>query len=95
MLAVRVRSMFDIKEIIGSREIYLVLDEGSSIRNLLDKLFERYGPELKEKIIDSTENLHLQFTILLNGRNINYLNGLETKLTNGSVISLLSPAGGG
>jgi molybdopterin synthase sulfur carrier subunit len=88
--------MFDIKEIIGSREISLVLDEGSTIKHLIDHLFERYGTELKEKIIDSKNgNMRIQFTILLDGRNINYLNGMETKLTDGSVISLLPPAGGG
>jgi len=88
--------MFDVKEIIGSREVSLVLVEGNTIRHLLDNLFERYGPELKEKIIDSkTGNMRLQYTILLDGKNINYLNGMETKLTNGSVISLLPPAGGG
>lgn len=96
MLTVRVRSMFDVKDILGSREISLVLDEGATIRHLLNRLFARYGPELKDKILDSkTENIRIQFSILLNGRNINYLDGMETKLINGSVISLLPQAGGG
>ena len=88
--------MFDVKDVLGSREISLVLDEGATIRHLLNRLFETYGSELKEKILDSkTENMRIQFSILLDGRNINYLDGMETKLTNGGVISLLPPAGGG
>lgn len=96
MITVRVRSMFDIKEVIGARQVSLVLDEGTTVRGLLYRLFERYGVELREKIMDSkTGNVYSHFTILVDGRNINYLNGMETKLLDGSVISLLPSAGGG
>lgn len=96
MITVRVRSMFDIKEVIGARDVSLVLDEGTTVRDLLYRLFERYGVKLREKIMDSkTGNIHSHFTILVDGRNINYLNGMKTKLLNGSVISLLPSAGGG
>jgi len=88
--------MFDIKEVIGVRDVSLVLDEGTTVRGLLCRLFERYGVELREKIMDSkTGNIHSNFTILVDGRNINYLNGMKTKLLDGSVISLLPSAGGG
>ncbi|MGC9104615.1 MAG: MoaD/ThiS family protein [Candidatus Methanodesulfokora sp.] len=47
----------------------------------LKKVIEEFGQE--------------NFTILLNGRNIRTLSGLETSVLDGDVIDIFPPAGGG
>lgn len=95
MVNVRVRTLFNLKEVIGVREITLAVDEGSTVKDLMRLLLEKYGSRLKERIVDSSGTIYPHLTILINGREISFLGGMETRLTEGDVISILPPAGGG
>lgn len=95
MVNVRVRTILGLREIIGAREIRLALDEGATTKDLLRLLFEKYGSRLRRRIVDSGGTIHPYITILINGREISFLGGMETRLTEGDVISILPPVGGG
>jgi len=95
MMVVRVRSFFDLKRAMGSGEVLLRLKEGASVKDLIQVLVERYGEKLKDFLFKEGEKVNTSISIYVNGRLIDFLDGLETKLSDGDVVSLMPPAGGG
>ena len=67
------------------REILEVPAE--NVGELLEKLYATY-PGFKEE-------LERGFMILVNGRNIEHLQGLQTPLGESDIVSIFPPAGGG
>jgi len=51
------------------------------------------APEFVEKLREGVANGYLH--VLLNGRNIVFLNGPETRLSDGDTVAILPPIGGG
>ena len=64
--------------------------EGDRVRDLLEKLWRDY-PRLREYMEDPEEDA----TILVNGRDIEFLDGLDTRLKDGDTVAIIPPAGGG
>ena len=58
-----------------------------SVEELLEKLYSTY-PGFEEE-------LERGFMILINGRNIEHLQGLQTSLREEDIVSIFPPAGGG
>lgn len=58
-----------------------------NVEELLEKLYAAY-PGFKEE-------LEKGFMILVNGKNIEHLQGLQTPLEENDVVSIFPPAGGG
>ena len=89
-----VRFFASFKQITKKRELEIEIKEDSTIFQLLEKLFDQFGP-LREQIFDENNMLNEWIQILKNGRSIKFLDGLETKLTDGDVIALFPPVAGG
>ncbi|MHA1264429.1 MAG: MoaD family protein [Candidatus Helarchaeota archaeon] len=78
---------------IGTHELTY---EGDTVGAILRQFLEEYGDKLDEALIDPQTNMLRDYIlVLLNGRNINFLNGLETKLSDGDVIAISPPLAGG
>ena len=69
------------------------VDGVSSVKELLDTLFERY-PGLKEKLIKDGE-LTPFINIFVNGEDIRHLNGVETELKDGDEVAFIPAISGG
>ncbi|MEM2126715.1 MAG: MoaD/ThiS family protein [Candidatus Bathyarchaeia archaeon] len=68
------------------------LEEGAKMGILKRLLFERLEKRLlKEELVGESESL----VVLLNGRNIETLEGDETELRDGDLVILLPPFAGG
>jgi molybdopterin synthase sulfur carrier subunit len=80
------------REIIGER-IEVELPSGSSIRDILDMLCEKY--KLRSRIFTENGKLQSSVNILLNGRDIRYMKGLSTELRDGDEIAIFPPVAGG
>ncbi len=89
-----VRLFATFKQITNKREIEFELEEGATVQQLLEVLFDQYSA-LQDKIFDDNDELRQWIQILKNGRNIKYLGGIETILTDGDVISVFPPVAGG
>lgn len=72
----------------------LVKAEGAIIAELLDNLEENY-PGLKGRLFAGDGQLHQFLNIFLNDEDIRYLGSLNTKLSDGDVISILPAVAGG
>lgn len=92
-MRVIVKSFATLREIFGGTGmLYLELPEGSTIEDLLEKLREQYGSKLDVgKLVGENPNVK----ILVNGREITYLNGLRTRLRDGDSVAFIPPVAGG
>jgi len=84
---------FSLRYITGKKEEYINAD---TIDELLDIIHEKY-PKMRSYDYHSNGKVAGagDLTILVNGRNIAFLGGLDTKLEKDNVVALLLPAGGG
>lgn len=96
MVTVKVQSMFDFVEIFGEPDVRVDVEENTSIKDLLGLLLNRYGEKLEEKMIDpKTGDVFEHLEILCNGRNIRFLQGNDTTLSEGDSVTIFVPIGGG
>lgn len=88
-----VKTFATIREIFGGAGmLYLELPEGSTIEDLLKRLREQYGSRLEvDRLIGENSNVR----ILVNGREITYLDGLKTRLRDGDAVAFIPPVAGG
>lgn len=83
-----------LRDVIGSPSIHIDDSLGLTVGQLLQSLCARY-PALLAKILINDQELHPALHILINGRDMRYLNGLETVLTPTDSIRIFPPVGGG
>lgn len=67
---------------------------GATVGSVLAQLVERH-PALGAKLWDADGRLTGYVTILLNGRSIAYLDGLNSPVTDVDSLALFPPVGGG
>jgi len=81
-----------IKVIIGKKKFFY---EASSVENLLDKMFEEFGEILRTEILDINGEVKKHYRIIVNGRNINLLEGFKTILKEGDMVAFMPAIAGG
>jgi molybdopterin synthase sulfur carrier subunit len=94
-LKVHVKFLATIREITGVPEIELDLRPGDTVGVALQALQARYGTEFKEATTGTTAGGIPKVRFLVNGRNTDFLEELETKLKDGDVMVLVPPVAGG
>jgi len=94
-MEVEVKLYAMLREIASKKLEKVDLPEKASMRDLIDFLISKYGEEFGTYIYDADKQVRNYLSYMINGVNINSLNGFETTLKDGDVISLLPPVGGG
>ena len=86
-----------LRGIIGEREDTIDLSNDVTIEEALTTILNTYAHHFRDYIHDEQGSIQLVFgsAILINGRSITTLQGLQTKLEEGDVISIIPPGGGG
>lgn len=84
-----------LREATGKKREVIEVPVKSSVRDLMNLLVERYGHELGRHIYNEGKLVRDYLSFLLNGTNINSLEGFNTTLRDGDVLSILPPVGGG
>ncbi len=99
-MKVVVKPYLFLRESLGVKEITIELPEGTSVRGLLQVL--RRDHQMPEKLSINGRYLTLMngeeltgMTVLINGYTIKQLQGIDTVLDEGSIISIFPPAAGG
>ncbi|MGD8545535.1 MAG: MoaD family protein [Candidatus Bathyarchaeota archaeon] len=93
-----VRFFAAMREIVGKRVEFLEFPQGEevTVRRILQRLAKLYGEDFVEYVFDrKTGEVQDYLTLIVNGRSINTLDGLETEIIEGDVLALLPPIGGG
>lgn len=96
-LKVKVEFLGHIKNILESRrEEDVEVEEGSSVRDLLALLIDKYGESFEAAVYEvGSKDIKSNFIATVNGYLLNQLNGVETKLENGDHVVLMPIVSGG
>ncbi|MBS7631238.1 MoaD/ThiS family protein [Candidatus Bathyarchaeota archaeon] len=94
-MEIEVRLYAMLREIANKKIDKISLQEKSSIRDLLGVMVSKYGAEFEWYIYDLEKQPRSYLSYMVNGININSLNGFDTVLKDGDVVSILPPVGGG
>lgn len=93
-MQVIVRTIGPFTERLGFKELTVTLGEGS-IKDLLYQLSNEQGPQFRHTVFNEQGNLRRYIKLLINGRGIHVLQGLDTPLADGDVIAIFPPVAGG
>jgi len=97
-LRVSVRFFASLRELVGKKVEILEFSDSAevTVEKGLKRLAEFYGKDFVEYVFsEKAGEIKSYLTLLVNGRSTAVLNGLETRLTDGDVLAILPPVGGG
>jgi len=79
------------RDLTGAKHLDL---SGQTVGEVIDRLIEKY-PQMKPEIFAAPGELSSRVSIFRNGRDIRYLNGLDTPVGPDDVLDLFPPVAGG
>jgi molybdopterin converting factor small subunit len=95
-ITVKVRTLGVFKELFGNKLLTIKLKKNGTVRSVVQKLADSLSNKTKGFIVDSEiNNIWINALILVNGKEISVLNGLETAVSDGNEIVLLPVSHGG
>ncbi len=95
VIRVDVSYFSNVRALTGEPGSTLELPEGSSVHDLLSVVAARYGDELREYLFTDEEGIHPHVVVILNGRGVGVVEGLDTTLNDGDRVAILPSIGGG
>jgi molybdopterin synthase sulfur carrier subunit len=94
-MKVKIKFFTSLREITGTKMVILHLKNKMSVEQLLFLLLEKYGQEFCDYVYNQEGKVQDFLSFLINGKNINNLQGFNTELREGDIIAILPPVGGG
>lgn len=95
-MKIKVEYLGFIRNMLSKRTEELELREGTSLRELLSDLSERYGADFKKQVYEpGQKDVKYGFVVTVNGILMDQLRGVETLLKNGDNVILMSLMSGG
>jgi len=94
-MKVEVKFFTSLREITGKKADEIQLQNIITVKELLTLLSEKYGKKFREYIYNKKGKVQDFLSFLVNGRNINVLQGFDTELKQGDIIAIIPPVGGG
>jgi sulfur-carrier protein len=95
-ITIKVQTILYLKKIVGAPEIEISVPRGCTLEGLLEKMVNTRGDELASHLFkpNSTDILpHLR--LMINGRDIGFLDGMKTELQDRDEVLILPPVSGG
>lgn len=80
------------REVAGARETIEEIASGSTIRDVLSKLAEKYGKDFNNIMNPETGQIDLETLVMVNGKSIRRP---DLELRNNDVVMITVPFGGG
>jgi molybdopterin synthase sulfur carrier subunit len=79
---------------VGVGNVAVETDEPVTVRSLLRRVSDEIGHDIAPYLIEDDESIIPGTMILVGGKNIHHLDGLDT-LVDGGDVAIFPPAGGG
>ncbi|ABP50411.1 molybdopterin synthase subunit MoaD [Pyrobaculum arsenaticum DSM 13514] len=90
----RVKFLATLYDLTGVLKTEVEVPDGITVGRLVDLLNEKF-PKLRAEILDEGGKLKPMYNILVNGRSVDWLKGLDTELKDGDEVVFIPPAAGG
>lgn len=90
----RLKLFATLRDIVGAKEMTVPFRDGQTVRELLDSIAEIH-PELGREIMTDDGELTGMVHVMVHGRNIQWLDGLETTIKADDILVLMPPSAGG
>jgi len=84
-----------LRNVTGINSEDLDVADDSSIQDILDVVVGKYGDPIERILLSGKDYTGLKVLFLIDGQNCDALEGLQTKLADGSVLSIVPPLSGG
>jgi len=95
-LKIKVKTFASVADLVGEREIEVELEKGSTVYDLLRALFRKFGARMKKEIWDPKRDAPQAYIkIMLNGRDIDFIRGIRSELSDGDTVAIFPPVAGG
>ncbi len=93
--AMQVQFFATLRDIVGGKTVDIPVTQPMTVQALLDLLSQRY-PRLRSALMDGEGRLYPQVHVLINGRDVHYLEeGLQTQVGSDDEVSIFPAVGGG
>ena len=95
-MKVKVYTILALKKIIGEREFEVSIPLGSTVKELISWMVNKWGDNLSSHLFQpGSDRLLPHIRLMVNGRGIEFLNGMETILQDGDEFLMLPLLTGG
>lgn len=95
-MKIRVHSILSLKEVLGGREVEMIVPEGTTVSRLLAGMIEIWGDSLSPHLFrPGSDQLLPYIRLMVNGQTIQFLDGMQTVLKDGDEVLLLPLRQGG
>jgi len=92
----KVKPLGIFRQFSGKTQVLVKLEEPATVKNAIEKLTEAFSSEFKQALVDpELEDPRPNALILVNGKEISVLEGLETEVKDGDEIVLVPVSHGG
>ncbi|MEW6579347.1 MAG: ubiquitin-like small modifier protein 1 [Chloroflexota bacterium] len=91
---VTVRLSASLRAAAGAKEVTVPCAPDTTVRTLLHAIGAA-NPALAERLLDAQQDLNKGTQVLVNGRHIDFLGGLDTPIQATDSVMLIPPVGGG
>jgi molybdopterin synthase sulfur carrier subunit len=89
---VTVRMFTSLRALTGIRETQL---KAEVVQEVIDILSNQFGDKFTKMVLEPDGSLKSYFHVLVNGRHVRLQQGLQTPLSEGDVVAIFPPIGGG
>jgi len=95
-MKIRVHSILHLKEVLGGKDVEIIVPDGTNVSGLLAGMVEIWGDSLSPHIFKPGSDEILPYVrLMVNGKTIQSLNGMDTILNDGDEVLLIPLAAGG
>lgn len=96
VINVEVKFLGTFRRVFGRNHVLVKLEKSPTVRKTIEKLTEAFSPEFKRILVDQElEDPRPNALILVNGKEISVLKGLDTEVEDGDEIVLVPVSHGG
>jgi MoaD family protein len=92
---VTIRYLSVVREITGTREEVIEVQNDAIVADILGILSKKYGKQFQRMIRSGRDIRGLQIVYFIDGKNISTLKGFETVVQNASELVIIPPVAGG
>ena len=95
-MKVRVQYFGFIKNLLNKKDECFELEDGASLSELLNKLAGINGPDFQKEVYEpGLKDVKMGFSVTVNGVLMGQIDGVDTKLSDGDNVILMSLMSGG